>query len=522
MQKKERKKKNSAVFLQVKSNHLNQPLSKILFPNPSKLKKEILNKKQNYQKKIKEDLMKDSTLLLSKAIFYKKFAKFIINLMKLTINILGIFFYSLRTFVINKQKINLTERELIKIELIVACFYFLEAFNDFFMSPSKNNHIFSINFILDILTISPGFLYLFFGFKNKIIIALSFLRSLRIFRIFDIIFELIFVKETMKLRSLEVQHDKILEMSDKVLNLKTGLFQIISHFFCIIFISTDIFLTIQQIYNEKTIFNMPNGEPGHINPFQALYFVIVTLTTLGYGDFVPNEPIVRIFLTLILIFYIAIVSRDISLISEKLKNFSAYDTHYGLKDHIIIIGEFSSQDLKQMLNNFYLELDQIFHDINDLKILIVKSEDPSIEINCILDDIAFINNVKYLKADINKVNWAHKASLENSLAVFAFADKPSHLNEDQFRQIQENIIYICKSIKNSYPDKMLFLYMHFAMHHWRLSDWLQNTHVFYSNLFKNFFLGVSIENKFLFYYFFYYYFTLIITFLLKKKNKKSY
>ena len=37
--------------------------------------------------------------------------------------------------------------------------------------------------------------------------------------------------------------------------------------------------------------------------------------------------------------------------------------------------------------------------------------------------------------------------------------------------------------------------MHLTMDQWKLTDWLQNTEVFYANLFKNFFLGLSIENR---------------------------
>ena len=138
---------------------------------------------------------------------------------------------------------------------------------------------------------------------------------------------------------------------------------------------------------------------------------------MGYGDIYPVQPVIRVFLTLLLIFYIGLISQDLSLLSDALKNVSSFDADYYFKDHIIIFGEFDPENLKKMLLNFYTEFNS-FDDSSIFKVLLVKNEEPNAEISSILDDINLMNNVKFLKANLNKLEWTKKANLIHAAAVF--------------------------------------------------------------------------------------------------------
>ena len=97
----------------------------------------------------------------------------------------------------------------------MAVFYSIESFHDFFIAPSKLNHFLSLRSVIDIGTILPGFLVLPLGLKNQILICLTFFRSLRIPRIFDILFEIIYYKQTVNY-DFEEQHDKVIQTSEEV------------------------------------------------------------------------------------------------------------------------------------------------------------------------------------------------------------------------------------------------------------------------------------------------------------------
>ena len=93
--------------------------------------------------------------------------------------------------------------------------------------------------------------------------------------------------------------------------LKIKITKIVSHIICLIYTSTNFFVALQEIYDQG-LFLTSDDKIDFITYPQSMYFVIVTLTTLGYGDFTPHNPLVRIFLTILLIFYIAIISKVIN------------------------------------------------------------------------------------------------------------------------------------------------------------------------------------------------------------------
>ena len=235
-----------------------------------------------------------------------------------------------------------------------------------------------------------------------------------------------------------------------------------------------------------------------MNIFESFYFIIVTLTTLGYGDYYPVEPLMRIFLTCLLMIYIGIISGDITKLSSILSIVSPYDTDYGLKNHIVVLGEFHPENLKKMLLNFYSEYNS-FEDTGDFKTLIVKDEEPSIEILSILDDIKLMNNVRFLKAKLNKLDWVHKANLKKAHAILAFADKPKYMSEDEFENIQESILYICKNIKidimRENENQEIHMYLHQNINFWNINDTLNPSNVVNPNRYRHYFLANMIENN---------------------------
>ena len=109
-----------------------------------------------------------------------------------------------------------------------------------------------------------------------------------------------------------------------------------------------------------------------------------------------------------------------------------------------------------------------------------------------------MNKIKYLREDCNKLKWLDKSNINSAFSVFAFAEKPNNVSNEEFQIIQENIIYVCKTIKNLYKDIDLHVYLHSKMTHWKLTSWLNSSQVFYSESLRNFFLSVAIENPHIF------------------------
>ena len=181
------------------------------------------------------------------------------------------------------------------------------------------------------MTIIPGF----FIFLRRQASGLNLFRSLRIILVFKLILKIIFSSKTVNIDE-EGQYDKILELTEKNYDVKYEIFKIISHLISILFIATHLLVSAQEFTKSKKIILNSDGELIHIDFFQGLYFIIVTLTTLGYGDLLPGITEIRIFLAFLLIIFISFISQDIASLSVVLSNISAYYKNYGFKNHIVI------------------------------------------------------------------------------------------------------------------------------------------------------------------------------------------
>ena len=72
-------------------------------------------------------------------------------------------------------------------------------------------------------------------------------------------------------------------------------------------------LTLVTIFTGTVFYNHFEGW----NILDSLYFSIITLTTIGYGDFAPIEPISKMFTIFYVIIGIGIIFGFINLISKK-------------------------------------------------------------------------------------------------------------------------------------------------------------------------------------------------------------
>ncbi len=149
-------------------------------------------------------------------------------------------------------------------DLIVGIVFTIEYILRIWVAEKRIRHIFKIYSIIDLIAILPMLLTL----SN-----LQFLRIFRLFRIFRI------------LRFLEHRYFFFGAITENMLIISRILFTIIT----IIFICSGLILMAEKESN-------PNIASFH----DAVYFSIVTLTTVGYGDIVPKTILGRFFTILII------------------------------------------------------------------------------------------------------------------------------------------------------------------------------------------------------------------------------
>lgn len=122
----------------------------------------------------------------------------------------------------------------------------------------------------------------------------------------------------------------------------------------VMFMSAGIIMMFEELIPKRAF--VYSGEYIQMNFITASYFMIVTMSTLGYGDFYPGHYSVRIWLMVTLLAYVGILSNDLSKLNEYLKFVSEYETYYPFKNHIVIVGRFNDFYLWNFIHNLFLDI----------------------------------------------------------------------------------------------------------------------------------------------------------------------
>ena len=128
-----------------------------------------------------------------------------------------------------------------------------------------------------------------------------------------------------------------------------------------------------------------------------IYFLIVTVTTLGYGDISPITDTGRIFVSLLIIAGIILVAYATPTISELLESYSLYSGSYReVTDakHVVVTGHITAESVMYFLNDF------LHPDRKDdyTKVLLLNPKEPDHELKAIIRK--FFRRVKYFKGSV--------------------------------------------------------------------------------------------------------------------------
>ena len=167
------------------------------------------------------------------------------------------------------------------IEVVTVSIFILEYILRLWVAEKKVKHVFEVYSIIDLVAIIPTF------------ITFLDLRFVRIFRVFRIFRFMRFVDTGAFLSEDAKMHDiRIIKI----------IFTIVS----IIFVSSSFIYEAEQAEN-----------PGIDDLGSAMYFSIVTLTTVGLGDVVPVTPLGRLITVLMILVSIALVPWQLGLLIKE-------------------------------------------------------------------------------------------------------------------------------------------------------------------------------------------------------------
>lgn len=158
------------------------------------------------------------------------------------------------------------------LEWLLTIFFTIEYITRVYCSPNRWRYIFSFYGIVDLLSIIPSYLSLFISDISYLLI----IRLLRVLRVFRILKLVRYLSEANVLaRSLFMSRRKILV------------------FFSVVLVLATIFGSL--------MFIVEGPEHGFTSIPRSIYWTVVTITTVGYGDITPQTVIGQVIAALVML-----------------------------------------------------------------------------------------------------------------------------------------------------------------------------------------------------------------------------
>ncbi|WES97847.1 ion transporter [Chryseobacterium arthrosphaerae] len=177
------------------------------------------------------------------------------------------------------------------LEWIISIFFTLEYSMRIAVVKNKRSYILSFMGIIDFLALAPFFLSFFFP-VTKYFLIFRMLRMLRIFRIFNL---LDFMNDGyLIVRALKNSSRKIY-----------------------IFL---LFLIIFSVIVGSLMFMVEGGRPGFETIPQSIYWAVVTVTTVGYGDVSPITPMGKFFAVVLMLAGYSIIAVPTGIVTAEMRN----------------------------------------------------------------------------------------------------------------------------------------------------------------------------------------------------------
>ncbi|REC47738.1 ion transporter [Chryseobacterium pennipullorum] len=177
------------------------------------------------------------------------------------------------------------------LEWVISIFFTVEYSMRIAVVKNKRNYIFSFFGIIDFLSLVPFFLSFFFPI-TKYFLIFRMLRMLRIFRIFNL---LDFMNDGyLIVRALKNSSRKIY-----------------------IFL---LFLIIFSVIVGSLMFMVEGGRQGFETIPQSIYWAVVTVTTVGYGDVSPITPMGKFFAVILMLAGYSIIAVPTGIVTAEMRN----------------------------------------------------------------------------------------------------------------------------------------------------------------------------------------------------------
>ncbi|XP_043234368.1 calcium-activated potassium channel slowpoke-like isoform X12 [Amphibalanus amphitrite] len=300
-----------------------------------------------------------------------------------------------------------------QIDLAFNIFFMVYFFIRFVAASDKLWFMLEMYSLVDYCTIPPSFVSIYL---NRTWIGLRFLRALRLMTVPDIL-----------------QYLNILKTSSSI-----RLAQLCSIFIAVWLTGAG---TIHLLENSGDPIEFNN--PQQLSYWTCVYFLIVTMSTVGYGDVFCKTVLGRTFLVFFLLVGLALFASSIpeifDILGRRTKYAGSYKREHG-KRHIVVCGHITYESVSHFLKDF---LHEDREDV-DVEVVFLHSSKPELR----LEHLLLRHRVTYLTGTPMNVNDLRRVKIHDADACLVLANKYC---QDPDAEDAANIMRVI-SIKNYSDD----------------------------------------------------------------------
>ncbi|KAJ3230041.1 hypothetical protein HDU81_004802 [Chytriomyces hyalinus] len=315
---------------------------------------------------------------------------------------------SIVNYVFLTYAIQSEERVLIKyLDVVLAAMFLIDYSISIYIAEDRLAFYFDPSSMIDLISIVPPFIYLIVREHSQFIWFLGLLRILRASRILRT-YRLLSFSETEEKRELTI----------------AGLT------FCnFIFLSASIINALETINKDK------QSSPSLVFWHDSLYYIMVTFSTIGFGDLTPSSIPSRIVVMFLIIFVIIYVPIQSGRISEIYNASSQYQrAKYSPSTraaHVIISGSTTYSAIVDFCREFFAA------DTNSNVVILAQAE-PSLLVKKLLRHPTYRNRIFYLYGSALSATDLKRAAAKYATALFLInepvdMDSTSAQEDEQIR-----------------------------------------------------------------------------------------
>ncbi|XP_028405047.1 calcium-activated potassium channel slowpoke-like [Dendronephthya gigantea] len=224
---------------------------------------------------------------------------------------------------------------------------------------------------------------------------------------------------------------------------------------------------VHMLENTGDPFGDHEYEGQHLNPFDCLYFLLVTMSTVGYGDIYCHTYLGKIFICIFICVGLVMFTSAIPVIGAFLASQSKYNSSFKTTEgvnHVVVCGHITKDTVETFLREF-LHPDR--DDVNEHVVFLYPSF-PSSELEAVLKRNEV--NVSYFKGTVLDGGDCERVQMREATAVLILANRHCS-NPDAEDAANIMRVISIKNFSSKIRVVIQLLQYHNKMHLFNIRSW---------------------------------------------------